>query len=420
MNRIIQNSPKGIAGVHDVSPGSGFAHAAPTIVCLLSEGLSGNWPRIKQATSTAMALAGRGCEVHLLVGRERRLAGDRAQLQTRLSCVPGLRLHEIPMLRGRWTWNGLFHLCALARLILLVRRRDRAVVYVRHLKLAAWLLRFRRMIRRPIIFEVHDLMHRVKLEKHGKKKASSARRLRRLEGRVYAGADALVCVSRGAAIQVDGTFAPRAPLRIVPNGVGLEDFPRRTAIARSREVCYVGSVAPWKNVEVLVAAMGHLPEASLTVVGGGSGPDDLERLKWVASESGAADRVRLLGPLGPEEAKEHLYRARVAAIPLAGTGHFQHSTSPIKLFEYMASGTPVVASDLPALREILTDGENALLVTPDDPAALADGLRRVLDDEALARRLAERAYEDVQRYTWDARASAIAAFASEVLEAGGG
>ncbi len=392
----------------------------PAFVYPLSEGLSGNWPRIKQATSTAAALAGSGCKVHLVIGRQRRLEGVRLRLRDRLSRVPGLRLHEIPMLRGRWTWNGLFHVCALARIIYLARQRDRAVVYVRHIKLASWLLRFRRLIGRPLIFEVHDLMHRVKLEKHGQRKASSARRLRRLEGRVYAGADGLVCVSRGVAGQVAGDYAPRAPLRVVPNGVDLEEFPGRPTIARCREICYIGSIAPWKNVEVLVAALGHLTDAVLTVVGGGSGPADLERLAGVARESGAADRVRLLGPMGPEEAKEHLYRARVAAIPLAGVGHFQHSTSPIKLFEYMASGTPVVASDLPALREILTDGANALLVTPGDPVALAHGLRRVLDDEALAERLAGQATRDVLRYTWDARASAIAVFASEVLDAGRG
>ena len=402
----------------DGSPLPERALPPPTIVYPLSEGLSGNWARIKQATSTAIALAGRGCEVHLLIGRDRGIGDDRARLRERLRATPGLRLHELPMLRGRRTWNGLFHLFALARILTLARRNGRTVLFVRHHKLASWLLRFRRLIGRPMIFEVHDLMFRVKLEKHGPSKSRSARRLRRLESRVYAGADGLISVSRGAADLVAEDFAPTVPVRVVPNGVDLAEFPRGPASRAGREVCYIGSIVPWKNVDLLVAAMGRLPDATLTVVGGGRGDRDAKRLAVVAREAGASDRVRLLGTLGPEAAKAYLYRARAAVIPLAGEGLFQQSTSPIKLFEYMASGTPVVASDLPALREILADGVNALLVPPDDPEALAQGLGRILDDEALARRLADRAWQDVRRYTWDARAGAIAAFASEIRQGG--
>ena len=90
----------------------------------------------------------------------------------------------------------------------------------------------------------------------------------------------------------------------------------------------------------------------------------------------------------------------------------------MKLFEYMAAGRPIVACDVPALREVLRHGENAWLVAPDDPRSLAEGIRTVLDDQALAARLAERAASDVRARTWEARAARIVSAAGFTPEAG--
>jgi glycosyltransferase involved in cell wall biosynthesis len=77
----------------------------------------------------------------------------------------------------------------------------------------------------------------------------------------------------------------------------------------------------------------------------------------------------------------------------------------MKMFEYMASGVPIVASDLPVLQEVLRHGENALIARCDDPADWAEKLRGLLADPDLRVRLSRAAQEDLARsYTWDARA----------------
>jgi glycosyltransferase involved in cell wall biosynthesis len=82
-------------------------------------------------------------------------------------------------------------------------------------------------------------------------------------------------------------------------------------------------------------------------------------------------------------------------------------TSPLKLFEYMAAGKPIVASDLPALAEVLRHGENALLAEAGNPDALAAAIRRVLEDRALAERIARTAFDEAPNYSWQRRADRL-------------
>lgn len=79
-------------------------------------------------------------------------------------------------------------------------------------------------------------------------------------------------------------------------------------------------------------------------------------------------------------------------------------TSPLKLFEYMALGMPIVASDLPSIREVLADNLNARLFEAGNPRALAEVLTEVCANRPLANRLSAQACADAQRYSYDARA----------------
>ena len=134
------------------------------------------------------------------------------------------------------------------------------------------------------------------------------------------------------------------------------------------------------------------------------------------------DRVELRGHVPYDQVPGVLAGASVALLPLPDEPVARLFTSPLKLFDYMAAGVPIVASDLPALREVLRHEENALLARPGDPDAFADAVRRLLADPALAARLGAQARADVHRYSWDARADALLGFlggGSTVDRAGG-
>jgi glycosyltransferase involved in cell wall biosynthesis len=97
----------------------------------------------------------------------------------------------------------------------------------------------------------------------------------------------------------------------------------------------------------------------------------------------------------------------VVTIPWPWTEFSAYYTSPMKLFEYMAANVPIVATDLPAIREVLSHGENAWLVAPGDAKTLADGIYQVLSDRPLAERLAHQARRQAYKYSWNERASTI-------------
>jgi glycosyltransferase involved in cell wall biosynthesis len=277
------------------------------------------------------------------------------------------------------------------------------------------------------LFEVHKLAFLTKAS-HQRQRgrdiadpqiAAKIERRRTLEARIYATVDGIVCTSASAQRMLGEHFAAHAPACVVPNGtrvdVDAEGTPLVSSVlddrARDLDLVYVGQLYKWKGTDGLVAAMAHLPDAHLTIVGG-QDAGDLERLRAQAASLGVAPRIDFVGQVAPHRVADYLARARVGVIPLPARDHIEaeHFTSPLKAFELMRSGVPIVASNLPSTREILTHDETAWLVAPDDPAALAGGLQRLRSDRVLAARLVAAAATRVLDYTWNARARRVLAF----------
>ena len=178
-------------------------------------------------------------------------------------------------------------------------------------------------------------------------------------------------------------------------------------------VGYVGQLRTLgmaKGVEQLVDALGRLRDApcALAVVGGPAADVDALRARWQALGL-ASGRLFAPGQVPPERVPLWLAALDVGTIPFPDRPHFAECASPMKLFEYLAAGLPIVATRLPSLGEVLVDGETALLTPPGDVAALAAALRRLHDDAELRASLARGARRVAGTYTWTARAQRIVA-----------
>jgi glycosyltransferase involved in cell wall biosynthesis len=117
--------------------------------------------------------------------------------------------------------------------------------------------------------------------------------------------------------------------------------------------------------------------------------------------------VEFVGPVPYAEVPRYLARADAALLPLAEGAEAREFTSPLKLFDYLAAGAPVVAADFPTIREIVRDGENGLLFQPGDAASLAEVLRRLGAEPELGGRLRQAALATARDFSWERRAQRL-------------
>lgn len=173
-------------------------------------------------------------------------------------------------------------------------------------------------------------------------------------------------------------------------------------------VGYFGNLYPGRGIELILALARLVPEASFHLVGG------REQELHHRFQAQVPANVTLHGYVPPTQALAMQRQCRVLLMPyqrvvsVPGLGDTSQWMSPLKMFEYMASGAAIISSDLPVLREVLRNGDNALLTPPEDAEAWAQALRRLMADPELARSLARRAHDDLARhYTWQGRARLI-------------
>lgn len=207
-------------------------------------------------------------------------------------------------------------------------------------------------------------------------------------------------------------YAAYSPLDIVvaPDGIDLDSFryPETKEVSRVRLgipsdkkiVLYVGRVDGWKGVGTLLEASKFLPVDTLVVIIGGE-ESQVQSLKEQYPS------VLFLGFRPYRDLASNQSSADVLVLPNTGKDEVSaRFTSPLKLFSYMAAARPMVVSDLPSIREVVT-GESVVFFVPDDARSLADAIIAVSTDPALGARIATRARKDIEKYTWDARAREV-------------
>ncbi len=179
-------------------------------------------------------------------------------------------------------------------------------------------------------------------------------------------------------------------------------------------VTYVGHLYERKGSGTILDTAALMPSCDFILVGGWE--KDVEALKETCAAR-KLDNIRLTGHLSQAVLKDYFYAADVLILPTMD--HPDHTVmgSQLKLFEYMASRRPFVASALPSMKAVVKDGVNALLAEPGNASSFSGAIKRLLEDPDLGERLSAEAYKDVQYYTWDKRAERILGFAEKMLSA---
>ena len=201
-------------------------------------------------------------------------------------------------------------------------------------------------------------------------------------------------------------------IAVVHDGVDLAQFDSKLSKKEARQklnwpidkkiICYTGSLQYVKGVDILIKAIDFLPEIYCYIIGPRASLLKGDKCSYKTENK----RIIFLGQKPYNLVPIFLKAADVLVIPHRDLAF---SFSPMKMFEYMASGRSIIASDLPSLREVLNK-KNAILVEPDNPSALAKGINFILKNPNFSAEISKQAHKDVHKYTWNKRAKKILGF----------
>jgi len=227
----------------------------------------------------------------------------------------------------------------------------------------------------------------------------------------------IITITKSIRDELVGAGVEADKIKVAADGVDLEKFGIQLSQAEARKitglpldkkiVLYAGSLFlhGWKGVDIfLEASKGFSDDYLFVLVGGEEGEmDDIKR------EYGRRN-IFLAGRKRQKEVPPYLKAADILVLPnKKGSANSEKYTSPLKLFEYMASGRPIIASNLPSIREVL-NGDNALLVEPNSASNLVQGIEKLIREQTLSSKISNQARLDAKQYSWKMRAENIIEF----------
>ena len=268
---------------------------------------------------------------------------------------------------------------------------------------------------RPLVLLVHHLFGSTAFQEASLPFATATWLLERPLGRVYRDTP-VEAVSESTARDLVRRGFDRARIIVIPNGVDLDDFAPDPAEPPFDvpTALYLGRLKRYKGIPLILEAIGRLAGEGVAIRLLIAGRGDAEpELRERVDALGIADRVEFLGFV-PEKEKKRLLRkawVHVFTSPKEGWG--------ISNLEAAACGTPTVASDSPGLRDSVQDGRTGFLVPHGDTAALAERIRRVIQDPDLRARLGAGARSFALEHGWDRSADRTLSHLEEVLATAG-
>ncbi len=229
-------------------------------------------------------------------------------------------------------------------------------------------------------------------------------------------AKAIVTITNSLAAECHSIGVPKMKIIVAHDGVDIEQFSISISQKEARHklglpidkhlVVYTGHLYAHKGTDTLAQAAEFFSADMYAVIVGGTEVD----LKRLRSVYGDIKNLLIVGQRSHIDIPYYLKAADVLVVPNSATSEASRLyTSPMKLFEYMASGVPIVAADVPSLREIIDESMTNFFI-PDDARSLAQTVRKVLDEYPSALKKAAKTFTVVREYSWDTRARNILAF----------
>ena len=339
-----------------------------------------NRANVIQTLHTVTALASIGLDVHLYLPPWKRYLNVSRRL-AELGVKENFHLHRSQFLHSRWRRYGRAPFFWLYGHIL----KSPNVVYTRSVPISMGLSA--RNIYHHL--EIHDSGELVK--KNYLKNLCYLHRTRRI--------GTLFPISEAVKTFLIENGADPSRIVVLPSGVNIDAFtdvpPLDPKALQKPTVLYVGRISKTRGLEIF-ETIAQRNEAKIILVG------------EVEDQPLHLSKIRLVPFVPHSQVPSYYAKAQIVLLPYQPNLEHVQSISPMKLFEAMAAGRPIIASNIPTIREILDNGETGLLVDPEDIEGWLEAVKKLKNNPGMALKLAMKCRKKASDYTWQARAKKIA------------
>lgn len=367
-----------------------------------------NWPYKGPSSSfstfNAHALARNGVETHLLVGEGSTEPVEKVIKEYYgLIAHPNLHIHRIPKFAvGPLSSSKPFYWQAYRKAVQLIKGGPTDAISTRDPGFLPYLLKVRKKTGTKAYYETHNYFMEINREATQKGDLTAKTKYHKLEKTYVPQLDGLFCLLSPQA-ELYAQHIPTTRIHVAHPGVPSYKKPDQHLFSHQR-IAYIGSLQEQRDFQTLfkaISLMKHTP-AKFMIIGGR--PNEMDYVNALIDEAGIRDKTEITGWVSYTKLESLLNTVSLGVVPMKDSLYNRALTAPMKIFDYLSRGIPVVAADLPSAREFLRNGKDGVFYPAGNAIKLAEVLDQVLTDEQAWSTYSQNAAERADSLTWDRRA----------------
>lgn len=307
------------------------------------------------------------------------------------------RLRINPFIRSSFMFNLLSYLHIKA----IIKEEKADVVITRYIKFLPWLCELKNKFKIKVFFESHDLYSKHLLMKDGIEKNIS---LAKIEEKYIPKLDGVFCLQQTQIDLYKKLISGYNNFYLARTGINQVN---EVEFSNRKYISYIGSFDKHKGLYTLLRVYSKIETKYKLVLIGGKSINEIETLQKEIHKLKISDRVIITGWIRKAEVNHYLAQTILGVVPLESTFFNQYLTSPLKIFDYISFGCPMLASDLPTLRELIIEEEMGLFYNPSDENDMLIKMKKLIDDVQLLKNMSQKVYNTAQKFLWTNRAYEI-------------
>ncbi len=384
------------------------------IIYINKVSLDSTLPAVNFSLGNVYGLAQAGATVNFMAQtNDKHFHPEKLYKQFGLKPLENLKIQ--PWLR-RKKWgiktNQWFYKDAFSQIRIWIREGRADAIISRDPGALPYLVRLNTKFKIPVFYQPHNFYWDLSIRDDVNH--TNMRKYQSLEKRYIPQLTGLLCLQQAQASLYQRYLPDLNIYNAMPGVLFPNDFSTQKKVY---DIGYVGSLQEKKGIDVLLKAFALLGDKSkCMILIGGRHEKEVYPIRQKVKQMGLEHRITLTGYIPFHRVRDLLKEIRIGVLPLKNTFYNQFLTAPNKLFDYIGMGIPVIASDLPSIRDFLKPEKEGILVPPDNAEKLAEAIEELLADTTLYRQSVENVRQTANFFSWEKRGAAMLAMMNNAIK----